>query len=240
MKTSIWILCFSILTCASFTGNAQYKKGVKNLQNFDDRPFHFGFSLGLNTADFFMTADLSKTDSLVRLQSQSQGGFNLGIISDLHLHPMLSLRFIPTLSFAQRNLEYSFVESNGDIDVVTKPIESTYIDFPVSFKFRSKRAHNFAAYVVGGGMFSLDLASRADVDNNSVAAGDVVVKLKQPNVHYQVGVGFDFFLPYFKFSPEIKYSQGVNNVFIQDNTIYSTPIERIQSRIFMVSFNFEG
>jgi len=211
---------------------------VKNLNKFDQKKIHFGFLLGINTADFRMQNDLSKTDSLLSLETRRQSGFNLGIISDLHLHPNLSLRFIPTLSFGERRLEYTFLRPDSTTRLVEKPVESTWLDFPLLFKFRSDRLNNFAAYVVAGGRYSLDLASQDDVDQSFT--DDIIVPINRHNYAFEVGFGTDFFLEYFKFSPEFRLVVGTNNLVINDGTPFSSPIDVLRSRIFLISFNFEG
>lgn len=202
---------------------------------------HFGFSLGINSSDFTLDYDLSKNDSLKRLEVDPQLGFNLGIVSDLHMGQHFSLRFIPTLSFSQRNVQYEFRQFRGEADQkYVKAVESTYLDFPINLKLRSARDHNFAAYVVGGLMYSYDLVSQESASNKSSNPDDIVIKLSKSTMHYQAGFGFDFFLQYFKFSPEFKLSMGLGNQLVQDNTLFATPIDRIRSRIFLVSFTFEG
>ena len=211
---------------------------MENLPAFDEKRFHFGFLLGLNSADFIMEHDLSRLDSLLVLESQSQGGFNLGIITDLHLHPNLNLRFVPQLAFGQRNLEYTFLDLDSARRTTVKPIESTWLDFPLGFKFRSARLNNFAAYIYVGGKYSLDLASQEDVDQGFTE--DIIIKIRKNSYSYEVGFGMDFFLPYFKFSPEIKLGMGVGNIHVQDNSLFSTPIDRLVSRMMVISLNFEG
>ena len=217
------------------------KKKPINLENFDDKTAHFGFSLGFNSSDFLLEADVSTNDSLLGVESDPQLGFNLGIVTDLHMGKNFSLRFIPTLSFSQRNLEYTFRKGNTiKTTSYVKPIESTYIDFPLNIKFRSNRDGNFAAYMLAGGMYSYDLVSQEGVKNESFNLDELVVKSSKHTISYQIGVGFDFFLEYFKFSPEIKLSMGTNNNHIQDNTVFSDPLQYLKSRIFLFSLNFEG
>lgn len=212
-----------------------------NLANFDEKKIHFGFSLGLNTSTFLMENDNSATDSLLRLEILPQSGFNLGIVSDIHLGPFFNLRFIPTLSFGERRFEYTFLENTGEPSLIlNKAVESTYLDFPLNLKYRSMRYNNFAAYVLGGFMYSYDLISQKDVVNPKNNIAETVIKLNDHNMHYQLGVGFDFFLEYFKFSPEIKMSYGINNLIINDNTILSNPINSLRSKILLISFTFEG
>jgi hypothetical protein len=225
---------------AFLTTNAQ-QKTLLNLGDFDEKKIHFGFSLGVNTSSFIMKSDLSRSDSLIRLEVLPQSGFNLGIVTDLHLGPLFDLRFIPTLSFGERRLEYTFLENTGKPStVLSKAVESTYLDFPLNLKYRSIRYNNFAAYFVGGFMYSYDLISQKDVINAKSNIAETVIKLDNSNINYQIGVGFDFFLEYFKFSPELKMSYGVNNLIINDNTILSDPITSLRSKIFLLSFTFEG
>lgn len=47
------------------------------------------------------------------LEHQKQPGFNLGIVASLNIHPNLSLRFLPTLSFQERILQYQFRKPDG-------------------------------------------------------------------------------------------------------------------------------
>ena len=238
------IAIIAILFCSTLSLYSQRKK-VQNLANFDQRIVHFGFALGGNSADFAMAHDVRKTDSLIVLETDRQAGFNIGIIADLHITPLLSLRLIPTLSFTQRNIEYTFLDGllkNGQrkVSVIIKPVESTFIDIPLYLKFRSVRLNNFAAYVIGGFKYSLDLASQAKTDNSVAVPSEIVVKLKRDSFLWEIGFGMDFFLEYFKFSPEIKMSYGLTNVFIQDYTDFSNPISRLNSQIFTLSFTFEG
>lgn len=218
---------------------AQKRPKPQNLRNFDRKKIHFGFSLGINTMDFRMDHDLRLADTtLLGIETERQSGFNIGIVSAYHFNKNLSLRFLPGLAFGQRNINYEF---GGDeaIPVIVKQVESTLIDIPLNFKFRSNRYNNFAAYVLVGAKYSIDLASEKDTDNN-VAELDQLVRLQRDSYSWEVGVGLDFFLEYFKFSPEIKMSTGINNVLIEESTLWSNPLNRVQPRMFSITLNFEG
>lgn len=56
-----------------------------NLPNYDNKPIHFGFLIGLNTLDFKLTPVSNVEDELFVIQSQSQKGFNLGVVSNMRL-----------------------------------------------------------------------------------------------------------------------------------------------------------
>lgn len=244
---TVKLITLSTIVCFCFNSNSYAQKSKKhrgavivNLQNFDKKRIHFGFALGFNSTDFSMEHDLSVVDSLYKLESQRQSGFHLGIISDLHLGPYFNLRFIPSLAFSQRDLEYTSLKSDNKFETITKPVESTFINFPLNLKYRSFRQENFAMYILGGAVYSRDLASQHKTDNENALPADIVVKLKNNSYSWEIGVGMDLFLEYFKFSPELKMTYGLNNLIINDNTIYSDPIRSLKSKILMLSFNFEG
>lgn len=219
---------------------AQQRIVTENLPNFDLRRFHFGFLLSYNTSD--LTVKLKPEsrfiDSLLVLDHQKQPGFNLGIVASLNVNKNLSIRFLPTLSFQERVLQYQFRKSDGSSIYFQKPVESTYLEFPLLAKFRSDRINNFAVYVLGGGKFCIDMASQKDVNN--ALDDEIVVKLAKYDYAVEAGGGVDMFLPYFKFGVELKASWGIPNLLIDDDTRFSNPIESLRSRAWVLTFTFEG
>lgn len=241
MLTRVRPFIVSVLLLLTLPMAAQRNNRIvtENLPNFDLRRFHFGFLLSYNTSDLFIKMKTSSlADTLLVLDHQKQPGFNLGIVASLNINANTSLRFLPTLSFQERVLQYQFKRSDNRIVYFQKPIESTYLEFPVLMKFRSDRINNFAAYVIGGGKFCIDMASQKDVNN--ALDDDIVVKLKKYDYAAEAGGGFDFFLPYFKFGIELKASFGIPNIAIDDDTRFSRPIESIRSKAWILTFTFEG
>jgi hypothetical protein len=211
----------------------------ENLPTFDLRPFHFGFLLSYNTSDLNVRMKPGiLTDTLLALDHIRQPGFNLGIVASYNLNKNFSIRLLPTLSFQERKLQYTFLRSDGREVIFQKPVESTYLEFPVLAKFRSDRINNFAVYLIGGGKFAIDMASQKDVDN--ALDDEIVVKLAKYDYAAEVGGGFDMFLPYFKFGIELKTSFGFPNLLIDDDTRFSRPIDSIRSKAWVLTFTFEG
>jgi Outer membrane protein beta-barrel domain len=236
-------LSSSLMVLALLVGQrAQAQKRIltENLANFDLRPFHFGFLLGYNTSDFFLKLKPSApfTDSVLVVDHIRQPGFNLGIVTSFNMTKNFSVRFLPTLSFQARVLNYRFRKSDGTLSAFDKPIESTWLEFPVLLKMRSDRINNFAVYFIAGGKYSIDMASQKDV--NQDLDKDIVVKLKRNDYSAEVGGGADMFLPYFKFGIELKMCIGLPNLLIDDNTRFSNPLESLRSKVWLVTMTFEG
>lgn len=222
--------------------NRKLRDRNKNLADYDRQRFHFGFSLGINNTDFIVKRipNLGVLDSVYYVEPRPQMGFNLGIISDMRIGKMFNLRFIPTLSFADRVLEYKVQSKMDTVD--RKPlqykVESTFLEFPLSMKFKSIRPNdgNWRAYILAGGKFTYDLASQKNIEERE---GEIVIKLDKMDYSYEVGVGFDFYLQYFKFSPELKVSFGLNDQLVRDETIFTQSIASLNSKTFLISFHFE-
>ena len=205
-----------------------------NLPNYDNKPIHFGFLIGLNTLDFKLTPVSNVEDELFVIQSQNQKGFNLGVVSNMRLGNNLDFRFIPTLSLAERRIFYT-LNDNTVLTNENKKIESTFIEFPISIKYKSSRYNNGRAYIMTGMKYSLDLASQRNIDDEGLE----IVKIKKDDFLYEIGLGIDFYLPYFKFSPELKANFGLTNLVVNDGSIYSRSIKGMKTRGFSISFTFE-
>jgi hypothetical protein len=219
-----------------FQSDAQHE-GPKNQPKFDYQKIHFGFTLGLNISDFNVNLipDFKYHDSVYTVVSEAIAGLNLGIVSNLRLGEYFDLRFIPSLAFSQRNLNYTINYMDTARIPVIKTIESNYLEFPFDLKFKSKRIRNYRVYVLAGFKYSIDMISQVSVE----AKDKDIVKLNRRDYGYEIGLGFDFYMPYFKFSPEIKMYHGLNNLLVQDGKAFSRPLDALFSKTFVISFNFE-
>lgn len=226
-----------IIALISLKTVAQDHRG--NLPTYYKERLHFGFTLGVNRANFIIhpAPHFERFDTLKSVTSVPKYGFNLGIVSELMLHQYITLRFIPNLSFAERNIQYDF--QGFDTIVRKKSIESTFLNFPLNVKLRSKRVGNFGAYILAGGSYSLDLASKRKAVT-STDPNEQIVKLKRDDFGYEVGAGAEFYLEYFKFAIEGKLSIGTRDLLIKDNTVYSNSIDKLNSKVFLISVTFEG
>ena len=89
--------------------------------------------------------------------------------------------------------------------------------------------------MLAGMKYSMDLASNKDVSTG----GTFPLRFQKTDLAYEVGLGLDFYLNYFKFSPELKLSMGTKNMLVKDNTAFSNPIQSLKTKTFYISFLFE-
>ncbi|MDR0803016.1 porin family protein [Fluviicola sp.] len=216
---------------------------TKNYRRFDEHWIHFGFMLGANMANFKAIPAMNAYSSygITSLETKRQPGGQVGIVTTLKLgHPVVRLRFIPTLSFQERAIQYYSInpDPTKTSDLMQEErVNSTNLDFPLMLQFRTLRINNFAAYVLIGGQYSYDLQSQEKASQNFI---DPFVKIKAHDFQGQVGGGLEWFAPFFKFGFEVKLSQSFRSSFIQDNTPVSLPIDRLYNKVLWFSLIFEG
>lgn len=250
-KVAILVLIMAF----GFSSYAQKRK-VLNLPDYYEREaYSFGFILAANNMLFTIKpvdnlsfikweADQSPdifADSLYVYEITSNGtpGFSIGIVGSLVVGRYATLRFVPALSFGERMINYSILaykDGESSLIEVEKSITSTLIEFPLFLKYRSKRLNNFGAYVTGGLKYTLDLASQNKSDNN---LNDAKIKINKHDLMAEVGVGVDFYTNYFKFGTEIRMGYGFFNLIKKEGNLYTDSIERLNSKIFLLSFTFE-
>ena len=230
------IVVFLLLTSLwSPHNHAQYHKPpITNLENFDKQRVHWGYFLGFNSYDFKFDYIEDQGDVLV----DRNIGFNVGLIGDLRLFEYMNLRLEPGLYFTTRNLSFP------DPSLITetqsqREVKSTYIHLPLLLKISSKRLDNVRPYVVAGVSTSINLASNEDSVEDNLNG---TFRMKTNTYYYELGVGVDFYLPYFKFSPSIRGVFALNDELVRDNdpnSPWTSNIDQMQTRGIFVNLAFE-
>lgn len=222
-------LLYVFLLLATFGAQAQF-----NQHEMSKKDLYFGIAMGVNMGDFkiIQREKLAINDSIRYFRPKFGPGFNLGIITNYQLHKNFDLRFIPTLSFSDKSIEYE--QKNGTL--VKKTLSSIYLDFPLQLRFKSDPIKDFRIYVIAGVRYDFDLAS-----NVKSRKADDILKLNRHDAAAEYGLGFMIYFPYFILSPELKVSHGFLNINAPNpGLIYSRTIERMYSRTFTFTINLEG
>lgn len=172
-------------------------------------------------------------DSIKSFQSKIGPGFNLGIVTNWQFHKYFDLRFIPTLSFSDKSIEYTTLRKKQS--VVKQTIQSIYLDFPLLIRFKSEPIKDFRLYAVAGMRFDVDLASNTNVRDKTL------LKVGKYDIAAEYGVGLMIYFPYFIMSPEFKMSHGVININSPtEGYLYSRVIDKLYSRTFTFTLFLEG
>lgn len=251
---------FLLLFCCStiYVGVAQnLSQTIPNLPNFDLAKYNFGFYVGVDMAHFTIKPetnfsrktysgnqiiDLFQSDSarVINLEGKPGPGFVVGMVSQLRISKHLDLRFIPALQFGERSIHYT-IESywKGDTTMIhaRKNVISSFIDVPFHLKFKGDRIHNFRPYVFFGPTLKWDLATQLKKKENNTA--NLRIKLNTFDVAMDVGVGFDIYTNWFKFSTQFNMCYGFLNILHQEDNIYSKPIKSLTSKLVQLTVTFE-
>lgn len=235
IKVIFVVLLFLVVAMPSMDAQ-KGARGNYNFLDFQQKPYYFGITLGYNTSRFrvFHSDDFILNDSISTAQAISGPGFNLGIVSNLKVGQYFDFRFLPTLSFAERNIRYSATAESRR--PYTRKVESVFVELPFHVRYKSAPFKDKRVFVVTGIKYTFDVAS----DSRTRQANELV-RIAPTDFSFEVGAGIQFFFPYFIFSPEFKVSQGLGNTLIfNENLDQSSVIEKIISRTFTVSLHFEG
>lgn len=228
-----YLLLILLVFCS---GKAMAQRELLNMPEHDEKPYYFGITFGMNYSVYQIkyTESFAQTDTFKRIQPYWQPGFNLGLIGNLKLGSVADLRFVPSLSFAEKKVDFAFGIPHDS--ATSRSIEAIYMHLPLQLKIKSDRIKNFRFYGLIGGKFDYDLAANARSHRT-----DEYLKVSATDFGYEIGVGFEFFNPSFIFSPEIKLSQGLSNQLFTDRGLQLTnAIESLRTRMIVISIHLEG
>lgn len=255
-----------VLLAATIVPAQAQRRTLYYLPNYENEPYHFGFLLAYNqmmytiktVKDYQKIAlpndswpngpySIPNTECLYvyNVETEQVPGFTVGIIGSKRLGRYFDLRFIPSLSFSERRMQYYIAVKDlaGNIDMrnITKSIGTTFVEFPLHIKYRSKRYNNIGAYIFGGVNPKLDLASQKDNKEIDGDGNEFINNLvtKRFDVAGELGAGFDIYNQWFKMGIEVKMSYGMMNIIKNPAFIYTAPIEQLRNKLFQVSIIVE-
>ncbi|MGY0408624.1 MAG: type IX secretion/gliding motility protein PorT/SprT [Polaribacter sp.] len=228
------ILLFYFFLGTTFVFFAQ-REPVEYLPTFDKKLLHYGFYLGVNKNDFKLNLRESTIPN-ANITVEPTIGFNVGLIADLRLHKNLNLRFEPGLVSNSKAIYFNHLTTKRDS---VREIGSTYLHIPLILKFSTDRYRNIRPYLLAGVSYNYNFSSNeSNQDDNS--AGQF--RMKTHNFMYEVGIGVDFYLYFFKFSPSIRGVFAINNEIKYDddpNSKWTAPVNYMGTRGIFLNFAFE-
>jgi hypothetical protein len=236
-KNNINIVLFLVFLLVHVASYGQKQK-PKNESWYDEKFLHFGFSLGFNTMDFNITKNQADFDTtaLYPEVSQLNPGINIQIVTDVRPGKYFDIRFLPGVSFGQRIIKYYINQADT---LIPQRLESSFLEFPLLLKYKGERLNNVRPYVIGGLNYRYDLAGKKEYDDEK----PVYIRLKRPDLYYELGAGMDFYLTYFKLSVELKMCNGIGNIIVEEaapgHQGYYNAIDKMKSQMWVIGFHFE-
>lgn len=221
-----------VLLAAVAVGSAQVRK-VQNKPYIDLRPLHFGISIGLNVQDLEVQnvgpqlLETGETRTVLCDADIWNPGFSVGVLADMRLGNHFSLRVLPTMHFGSKHLVFRDLDNLNESGLPvesTQDMKNTYITLPIDLKFSAERFNNYRPYIVAGVTPMINLSGK-DQD---------AVQLKRYDTMFEVGLGCDNYLPFFKLIPELKFCFGLTNSL---NKKHADELTDVNKRVFMQSVN---
>ena len=235
MSKKILILGFFLFASIAFFAQTER---VEYIPTFDRKLIHYGFYLGLNQNDFKLNLRESTIQN-ANITVLPSTGFNVGLIADLRLHKNLNLRLEPGLVSNIKTIVFNHLKNSSIPQDSIREIGSTYLHVPFVFKFSTNRYKNIRPYILGGVSYDYNFSSN-EKNQEDNSAGEF--RMKTHNFMYEIGVGVDFYLYYFKFSPSIRGVFAMNNEIKNDNDLnsrWTAPINFMGTRGVFLNFSFE-
>ncbi|MCI2229184.1 PorT family protein [Polaribacter sp. MSW13] len=235
MIKRLLIFGFFLFTSVAFFAQ---RERVEYLPTFDKRKLHYGFYLGMNKNDFKLNLRESNIAN-ASITVEPTIGFNVGLIADLRLHKNLNLRIEPGLVSNSKKIIFNHLRTSSVPQDSIREIGSTYLHIPLLLKFSTDRYKNIRPYLLAGISYDYNFSSNeANQDDNSSGQ----FRMKTHNFMYEVGVGIDIYLYFFKFSPSIRGVFAMNNEIKYDddpNSKWTAPVYYMGTRGVFLNFSFE-
>lgn len=231
-KVVFVVFAFVGITIAMAQPSQQHRWIQRNNPNYDQKTLTYGFLIALHSstyntryADRFVTQSF---DTVYSVNPMWTSGFTLGFIANLRLTDYLDARITPQVAFYENKVRYRY--TNQSYDDAT--VESTIVEFPALFKYKSERRGNIRMYMIGGIKPSVQASGKKE-------QAKAELELKVTNVSLEAGFGFDLYFPLFKFSPEIRFSHGLVDMLENRTNEFGQPLMRVNTNMVTVYFLFQ-
>ena len=230
---------------------AQMDRVVQNRPYTDLRPLHFGVFVGTHLQDIeFVNVgpqmvqldDGTMVEKLISCdQDRWDPGFNVGVLGEVRLTENFQFRLAPAMYFGTRHLTF---RNLTDVDDAGRPVtehqdmKTIYIATSLELIAAAPRFNNHRPYVVAGVSPMLNLSGK---DND-------LIRLKRFDTFASVGLGCDFYLPFFKLRPELKFMFNLADCLDHDHAKrvrdknmlpYTNSVSEARSKIIALTFYFE-
>ena len=215
---------------------AQERK-VQNRPYIDFRRLHYGFFFGLHAQDMELANNGFVTENGEQWYADVSAynpGFSVGVLADLRINTYMALRLIPTLHFGEKQVVFREYNSGNR---ERQQIKSTYFSLPLDIKVSAQRFNNYRPYLMAGISPMLDMTVKKQRQ----------LLVKNFDFMVEVGMGCDFYMPFFKLNPELKFcfslldvlEKNRNDLLDENYKKFTESIDKAVAKMIVLSFYFE-
>ncbi len=233
IRKCIYLILLLLLPMVSV---AQERK-VQNKPYIDYRRLHYGFFVGTHLQDMEFANNGFVTEngeSWFADIADYSPGFSVGVLADLRLSTHFSLRLIPTMHFGQNSIVFR-EQNSGEIS--RQQLKTTYISMPLHVKFSAERFNNYRPYLTAGVSPMLNLTVKKQKQ----------LLLKKFDFMVEIGAGCDFYLPFFKLIPELKFAFSLLDILKKERKDlldanymkFTQSVDKVVGKMIVLSFYFE-
>ena len=231
-------LLFTLSLCVAFSASSKPNEKLMNRPYADLKRWHLGFSIGFQVQDLnfthngFLTPEGEKW--AVEVPSFSPG-FCLNVMGDLRLHEYVNLRFSPGIYFGSKGVVMKEYYTGATLK---QDVKTAYVVAPLDLKISGSRLHNVRPYITAGIMETFDVTKKRL---------DYLV-FNTCDTYLTIGLGTDFYLPFFKLIPEVKFCFGLTDILKhkrpdleEDMQTYkiTKSLSKVKSNMVVINLYFE-
>lgn len=240
---------FVTLLVAFFAFTAPLKAQTRKVMNrpyVDQRPFHYGFLAGMQLMDIEFTQNGFTDEEGNQWFAEApnyEPGFCVGILGEMRINNYLAVRCIPTMHFGTKNIQFRNQKATPNEEGVMnhekqyQNMRATYFTIPIDIKYSAERFNNYRPYMMAGVAPAIDLTVKKGQNH----------LLNNFECFLEVGLGCDFYAPWFKFIPEVKFCYGLANIINKNRTdltdasklIFTNSVDRGRSKMIVFTLYFE-
>ncbi len=226
------------------------ERTVQNRPYTDLRPFHFGILVGGHLQDLefnnvgpqLVTLDDGSQQQYLITADQDRwdDGFQVGVLGELRLSSTFQFRMAPALYFGSRHIYFHNMDAQSNESLITRAqtLKTAYVSCSLDLIVGAQRFNNHRPYAMIGLSPAINLSGLADD----------YLRLKRYDLFFEAGLGCDFYLPFFKIRPELKFMFGLTHALdidhanqLKDKAMipYSRSVNRAKSKMIALTFYFE-
>lgn len=229
------LLAMMILPATVF---AQRNDKILNRPYADQKLWHLGFSVGMHLQDLKFTHNGLLTDDVKQWGMEVpelSPGFCVNVLADLRLHKYFNIRFSPGMYFGGKTIVMYDINTQSE---ERQSLKTAYVVAPIDLKISGERYGNTRPYVTLGAMGAFDVGKKRND----------MLKFKTADAYLTVGLGCDFYLPFFKLNPEIKFCFGLTDILQKkrpdladspESMVFTNSLDKVKSNMVVLTFYFE-